>query len=124
MISNLFVTCSSYGQSVVTSTFTSETLFCIVICIGGLVLFSHLIGNMQVLLALYISIYMCVCNMYGDVSFLFFLFPTYFNVLKMIKIDFKGRGNLKFLTSVVKYLDFCGGFMPIFFYCGINLIDA
>ncbi|CBI15055.3 unnamed protein product, partial [Vitis vinifera] len=38
---------SSYGQSVVTSTFTSETLFCIVICIGGLVLFSHLIGNMQ-----------------------------------------------------------------------------
>ncbi|KAK9278101.1 hypothetical protein L1049_027659 [Liquidambar formosana] len=38
---------SSYGQSFVTSTFSGETLFCIVICIGGLVLFSHLIGNMQ-----------------------------------------------------------------------------
>lgn len=38
---------SSYGQNLVTSTFSGETLFSILICIGGLVMFSHLIGNMQ-----------------------------------------------------------------------------
>lgn len=38
---------SSYGQNLVTSTFIGETVFCILICIGGLVLFSQLIGNMQ-----------------------------------------------------------------------------
>ncbi|XWS32747.1 hypothetical protein CRYUN_Cryun22dG0016100 [Craigia yunnanensis] len=38
---------SSYGQNIVTSTLSGETLFCILICIGGLVFFSHLIGNMQ-----------------------------------------------------------------------------
>ncbi|MBA0784498.1 hypothetical protein Gotri_006809 [Gossypium trilobum] len=37
----------SYGQSIMTSTLSSETLFCIIICICGLVFFSHLIGNMQ-----------------------------------------------------------------------------
>ncbi|XP_022775366.1 probable cyclic nucleotide-gated ion channel 16 [Durio zibethinus] len=38
---------SSYGQNIATSTLSGETLFCIVICISGLVFFSHLIGNMQ-----------------------------------------------------------------------------
>ncbi|CAM8965317.1 unnamed protein product [Rhodiola kirilowii] len=38
---------SSYGQTLDTSTFIGETTFCILICIGGLVLFSLLIGNMQ-----------------------------------------------------------------------------
>ncbi|XP_065854801.1 probable cyclic nucleotide-gated ion channel 16 [Euphorbia lathyris] len=38
---------SSYGQSLMTSTFQSELLFSITICIMGLVLFAHLIGNMQ-----------------------------------------------------------------------------
>ncbi|XP_017972341.1 PREDICTED: probable cyclic nucleotide-gated ion channel 16 [Theobroma cacao] len=38
---------SSYGQNIVTSTLSGETLFCILICIIGLVFFSHLIGNMQ-----------------------------------------------------------------------------
>jgi hypothetical protein len=42
---------SSYGQTLVTSTFSGETLFSILISISGLVLFSHLIGNMQVLFA-------------------------------------------------------------------------
>ncbi|KAK8518205.1 hypothetical protein V6N12_017362 [Hibiscus sabdariffa] len=37
----------SYGQSIVTSTLTSETLFCCLICIAGLVFFSLFIGNMQ-----------------------------------------------------------------------------
>ncbi|XP_039007867.1 probable cyclic nucleotide-gated ion channel 16 [Hibiscus syriacus] len=37
----------SYGQSIETSTLPSETLFCALICIAGLVFFSHLIGNMQ-----------------------------------------------------------------------------
>ncbi|KAK8600071.1 hypothetical protein V6N13_060110 [Hibiscus sabdariffa] len=37
----------SYGQSIETSTLASETLFCCLICIAGLVFFSHLIGNMQ-----------------------------------------------------------------------------
>jgi hypothetical protein len=46
---NNAVICSSYGQSLVTSTFSGETLFSILISISGLVLFSHLIGNMQVL---------------------------------------------------------------------------
>lgn len=49
---NLFVTviriCSSYGQTLSTSTFIGETLFCIVLCIFGLILFAQLIGNMQV----------------------------------------------------------------------------
>lgn len=38
---------SSYGQNLSTSTFIGETSFAILIAILGLVLFSHLIGNMQ-----------------------------------------------------------------------------
>ncbi|KAF3446494.1 hypothetical protein FNV43_RR11673 [Rhamnella rubrinervis] len=38
---------SSYGQSLTTSTFIGETAFAILIAILGLVLFAHLIGNMQ-----------------------------------------------------------------------------
>ncbi|XP_041994238.1 probable cyclic nucleotide-gated ion channel 14 [Salvia splendens] len=38
---------SSYGQTLSTSTFIGETIFAIVIAILGLVLFAHLIGNMQ-----------------------------------------------------------------------------
>ncbi|PKA57351.1 Putative cyclic nucleotide-gated ion channel 18 [Apostasia shenzhenica] len=38
---------SSYGQNLATSTYIGETSFAILICIIGLVLFSHLIGNMQ-----------------------------------------------------------------------------
>jgi hypothetical protein len=39
---------SSYGQNLQNSTYKGETVFCILICIMGLVFFSHLIGNMQV----------------------------------------------------------------------------
>ncbi|KAK6927711.1 Ion transport domain [Dillenia turbinata] len=38
---------SSYGQTLTTSTFIGETAFAILIAILGLVLFAHLIGNMQ-----------------------------------------------------------------------------
>lgn len=38
---------SSYGQNLSTSTFIGETSFSILIAIFGLVLFAHLIGNMQ-----------------------------------------------------------------------------
>ncbi|XP_057460001.1 cyclic nucleotide-gated ion channel 17-like isoform X2 [Actinidia eriantha] len=38
---------SSYGQNLSTSPFIGETLFAILIAILGLVLFAHLIGNMQ-----------------------------------------------------------------------------
>ncbi|XP_078434071.1 putative cyclic nucleotide-gated ion channel 14 [Wolffia australiana] len=38
---------SSYGQNLSTSTFLGETAFAILIAIVGLVLFAHLIGNMQ-----------------------------------------------------------------------------
>ncbi|KAI8032876.1 Cyclic nucleotide-gated ion channel 18 [Camellia lanceoleosa] len=38
---------SSYGQNLTTSTYIGETSFCIVICIGGLILFAQLIGQMQ-----------------------------------------------------------------------------
>ncbi|KAA8525758.1 hypothetical protein F0562_007612 [Nyssa sinensis] len=38
---------SSYGQTLSTSTFVGETSFAILIAILGLVLFAHLIGNMQ-----------------------------------------------------------------------------
>ncbi|OIV89807.1 hypothetical protein TanjilG_29899 [Lupinus angustifolius] len=38
---------SSYGQNLQTSTFIGETSFAILISIFGLVLFAHLIGNMQ-----------------------------------------------------------------------------
>ncbi|RAL52567.1 hypothetical protein DM860_017261 [Cuscuta australis] len=38
---------SSYGQNLMTSTYVGETVFCISVCIIGLILFSHLIGNMQ-----------------------------------------------------------------------------
>jgi hypothetical protein len=39
---------SSYGQNLQNTTYRGETIFCILICIMGLVFFSHLIGNMQV----------------------------------------------------------------------------
>ncbi|KHN18240.1 Putative cyclic nucleotide-gated ion channel 18 [Glycine soja] len=42
---------SSYGQNLDTTTYLPETLFCIVLCIAGLVLFSLLIGNMQTYLS-------------------------------------------------------------------------
>ncbi|CAL5325226.1 hypothetical protein CsSME_00004415 [Camellia sinensis var. sinensis] len=38
---------SSYGQNLTTSIYIGETSFCIVICIGGLILFAQLIGQMQ-----------------------------------------------------------------------------
>ncbi|KAL5544233.1 hypothetical protein UlMin_008017 [Ulmus minor] len=38
---------SSYGQNIGASTLNGETVFGILICTGGLVLFSHLIGQMQ-----------------------------------------------------------------------------
>ncbi|CAI9111067.1 OLC1v1011202C1 [Oldenlandia corymbosa var. corymbosa] len=38
---------SSYGQNLRTSTYLGETSFCVVLCIGGLVLFARLIGDMQ-----------------------------------------------------------------------------
>ncbi|KAK6128330.1 hypothetical protein DH2020_037928 [Rehmannia glutinosa] len=38
---------SSYGQNLSTSTYLGETTFCIVLCVGGLILFAQLIGNMQ-----------------------------------------------------------------------------
>ncbi|MQL85545.1 hypothetical protein Taro_018063 [Colocasia esculenta] len=40
---------SSYGQNLSTSTYIGETSFAILIAIVGLVLFAHLIGNMQVM---------------------------------------------------------------------------
>lgn len=42
---------SSYGQNLETSTYIGETSFAILIAIFGLVLFAHLIGNMQTYLA-------------------------------------------------------------------------
>ncbi|GAB2220770.1 hypothetical protein Droror1_Dr00008442, partial [Drosera rotundifolia] len=38
---------SAYGQNLQTSTYVGETLFCSFICITGLFLFSHLIGQVQ-----------------------------------------------------------------------------
>ncbi|KAI5665549.1 hypothetical protein M9H77_15402 [Catharanthus roseus] len=38
---------SSYGQNLETSIYIGETAFCIVLCIGGLILFARLIGQMQ-----------------------------------------------------------------------------
>ncbi|XP_010548626.1 PREDICTED: cyclic nucleotide-gated ion channel 17 [Tarenaya hassleriana] len=38
---------SSYGQNLTTTTFIGETMFAVLIAILGLVLFAHLIGNMQ-----------------------------------------------------------------------------
>uniref|UniRef100_A0A803QLU1 Cyclic nucleotide-binding domain-containing protein n=1 Tax=Cannabis sativa TaxID=3483 RepID=A0A803QLU1_CANSA len=38
---------SSYGTNLDTSRFIGETIFCILLCMIGLILFSHLIGNMQ-----------------------------------------------------------------------------
>ncbi|ESW12911.1 hypothetical protein PHAVU_008G152000 [Phaseolus vulgaris] len=42
---------SSYGQNLDTTTYLPETLFCIILCIAGLVLFSLLIGNMETYLS-------------------------------------------------------------------------
>ncbi|XP_058188281.1 cyclic nucleotide-gated ion channel 18-like [Rhododendron vialii] len=42
---------SSYGQNLDTSTYIGETSFCIIICIGGLILFAQLIGQMQTYLS-------------------------------------------------------------------------
>jgi len=39
---------SSYGQNLSTTMFMGETTFAVLIAIFGLVLFAHLIGNMQV----------------------------------------------------------------------------
>ncbi|XP_058114908.1 cyclic nucleotide-gated ion channel 18-like [Magnolia sinica] len=41
---------SSYAQGTAVSTYASETSFCILICIVGLVLVAHLVGNMETFL--------------------------------------------------------------------------
>lgn len=56
-----FFTSSSYGQNLETSMFVGETLFSIITIMVGLVLFAHLIGNIQVLLFKYIpSFIVCI----------------------------------------------------------------
>jgi cyclic nucleotide gated channel len=47
-IFNFLLFNSTLGQGFVTSTYPWEVLFCIAICILGLILFALLIGNMQV----------------------------------------------------------------------------
>jgi cyclic nucleotide gated channel, plant len=42
---------SCYGQSLLVSTYLGETLYAIFVAVVGLVLFAHLIGNVQVLLS-------------------------------------------------------------------------
>jgi len=42
---------SCYGQSLLVSTYLGETLYAIFVAVIGLVLFAHLIGNVQVLLS-------------------------------------------------------------------------
>lgn len=39
---------SCYGQTLIVSTFIGETLYAICLAVVGLVLFAHLIGNVQV----------------------------------------------------------------------------
>jgi hypothetical protein len=39
---------SCYGQTLSVSTYLGETLYCIFLAVLGLVLFAHLIGNVQV----------------------------------------------------------------------------
>ena len=48
-LSFLVLLCSSSGTNLETSTFVLEIIFAVLIAIGGLVLFSLLIGNMQVI---------------------------------------------------------------------------
>lgn len=70
--SNHFVKHSSYGQNSMTSTYEGETLFSIGICIMGLVLFAHLIGNMQVFFALFLNdVFINYCFSIIIVSFFF-----------------------------------------------------
>lgn len=75
-----FLIFSSYGQNLSTSTFIGETSFAILISILGLVLFAHLIGNMQVLKMLYPCIH-CL-----DVKLTCFLFASLF-LLLLLKIS-------------------------------------
>ncbi|KAG2399148.1 Cyclic nucleotide- and calmodulin-regulated ion channel 16 [Vigna angularis] len=46
-VQKYFYCLCSYGQNLQTSTYSGETLFSSFICIAGLILFAHLIGNMQ-----------------------------------------------------------------------------
>lgn len=57
---NHFMICSAYGQDIENSTYVSETSFCIAIATIGLVLFSHLMSQMQVTLALFFLRYVTV----------------------------------------------------------------
>lgn len=48
--------CSCYGQTLTVSTYIGETLYAIILAVVGLVLFAHLIGNVQVLCSTRIAI--------------------------------------------------------------------
>lgn len=48
---------STLGQGLITSTYPGEVIFSITLAIGGLILFSLLIGNMQVISIIRVSIY-------------------------------------------------------------------
>lgn len=55
--------CSSLGQNIKTSTFVWEICFAVFISISGLVLFSFLIGNMQVCFGhLILLLLFCLCE--------------------------------------------------------------
>lgn len=60
LIQSISLCLSSYGQNLTTSTFIGETSFAILIAIVGLVLFAHLIGNMQVCYLVYDQNIICV----------------------------------------------------------------
>jgi hypothetical protein len=73
IIITIWLCFSSYGQNLDTTTFIGETSFAIVIAILGLVLFAHLIGNMQV---------------FVDNLYLMFLSKLYESVITSIVYNF------------------------------------
>ena len=70
---------SSYGQNLTTSTFIGETSFAILIAIMGLVLFAHLIGNMQVFLH-------CYLLQLSSVTVMFIIKIQLFSIIKLISL--------------------------------------
>lgn len=69
--SNIGFVHSSYGQNITTSVYLGETLFCITICIFGLILFTLLIGNMQVRFRAYSPL--CKTSQYRSIVFVFLI---------------------------------------------------
>lgn len=96
-MTHLLLLCSTFGQGLNSSTFVWETSFCALIALLGLVLFAHLIGNMEVIksaiyLFIFLTVYYDICKWFFTLFSIFTSSCNFFHcfislILSQLKMD-------------------------------------